>query len=81
MPAHFAVPLALTVAEALALCALFALQALVLLRPESPLARALHPWAYGGFYVDERVSRVLLSRWPVPAAPAATPPHSLAGAR
>lgn len=83
VPATFAVPLALVVAVAVALLAMFALQTAVALRPNWHAVRALYPWAYGGFYVDERVSRALLARWPVPDAPAAVQPLSstLAGAR
>ena len=81
VPASFEVPLPLTLAVALVFIALFVLQALVLLRPGSAPARALHPWAYGGFYLDERISRVLLARWPVPAAVAATPQQPPVGAR
>ncbi len=81
VPATFAVAPALVVAVAAALAALFALQAAVALRPGGPLARRLYPWAYGGFYVDERISRTLLARWPVPAAPAPHPSPTFAGAR
>lgn len=83
VPAAFAVPLALVACVAAALLAMFALQTAVALRPAWPAVRRLHPWAYGGFYVDERVSRALLARWPVPAAPAApaTLSPTLAGAR
>lgn len=65
--AGFAVPGALVAAVALAFGLLFTLQAAVVLRPASPLVSGLYPWAYGGFYVDERVSRALLRRWPAPA--------------
>jgi len=82
-PATFGVPLALVAAVAVALFGMFALQAAIVLRPGSMFVRQLYPWAYGGFYVDERLSRALLARWPVPAAPVATQPLSptLAGAR
>ena len=55
----------------------------VLNRPGWSIVRRLYPWAYGGFYIDERVSRVLLARWPVPEAPVPTQPPSptFAGAR
>lgn len=79
-PGVIAVPLALPVCIALAFALLFVLQALVVLRPASRLARWLYPWAYGGFYVDDRISRVLLARWPVPEGPARTL-GTLAGAR
>jgi NAD(P)H-quinone oxidoreductase subunit 5 len=73
--------LALLAAVAVALLALFTVQAVVVLRPRAKLVRRLHPWAYGGFYVDDLVSRWLLARWPVPAAPAASSASpSLAGA-
>lgn len=83
-PATFAVPVWLVAAVAVALLALFGLQGLVLLRPHSAPARALRPWAYGGFYIDERVSRAWLAIWPLPpdpprAAPIAQPPLAGAG--
>jgi NAD(P)H-quinone oxidoreductase subunit 5 len=83
MPATFAVPAALVVVVAVALAMLFGTQALVELRPGSPVVRRLHRWAYGGFYLDERVSRVLLARWPVPdpQAPCAPLRSTPAGAR
>jgi NAD(P)H-quinone oxidoreductase subunit 5 len=83
VPAAFAVPIALVVGVAVALAMLFGAQAAIALRPGSPIARRLHPWAYGGFYLDERVSRVLLARWPVPEPQAPCPPlpSTLAGAR
>jgi NAD(P)H-quinone oxidoreductase subunit 5 len=65
-PPDFAVPPALVAAVGVALLALFVTQAAVALRPDWPAVRALYPWAYGGFYVDERISRILLARWPVP---------------
>ena len=69
----FGVPTTLVAMVATALLLLFALQAAIALRPGSAPVRRLYPWAYGGFYVDERVSRTLLSLWPVP--------HDFAGAR
>jgi NAD(P)H-quinone oxidoreductase subunit 5 len=83
VPATFAVPLALVAAVAVGLLAMFAVQAAIALRPGWPAVRRLYPWAYGGFYVDERVSRALLARWPVPDAPADAQPLSstFAGAR
>ena len=68
-PATFVAPLALVLVVAIALLALFAIQAAIVLRPGWKVVRQLHPWAYGGFYVDERVSRALLARWPVPGSP------------
>lgn len=74
-PATFVAPLALVLVVAVALLALFAIQAAIVLRPGWKLVRQLYPWAYGGFYVDERVSRALLARWPVPGSP--TPAFAL----
>ena len=74
-PATFVAPLALVLLVAVALLALFAVQAAIVLRPDWKVVRQLYPWAYGGFYVDERVSRALLARWPVPGVPA--PAHAL----
>ncbi|MBX3634527.1 MAG: NADH-quinone oxidoreductase subunit L [Rubrivivax sp.] len=71
VPGAFAVPTPLLAAVAVALLLLFVLQAAIALRPGAAFVRRLHPWAYGGFYVDDLVSRWLLARWPVPAAPAA----------
>lgn len=81
-PATFAVPVALVAAVAAVLAALFAVQAAIVLRPRWPAVQRLYPWAYGGFYVDERVSRVLLRWWPLPQ-PQSTPEAELAltGAR
>jgi len=78
-PAAFAVPGPLVAGVAVALAGLFALQAAIVLRPRSAAVRALYPWAYGGFYVDERVSRLLLRAFPAPQ-PAAQAP-TLSGAR
>jgi len=80
-PAAFDVPLALPAAVAAALLSLFAVQAVLTLRPGWTVVRRIYPWAYGGFYVDERVSRTLLARWPVPEAPLPTPPLPSAFAR
>lgn len=67
VPAAFTVPAALVAAVALAFALLFVLQAAIALRPAAAAVRRLHPWAYGGFYVDDLVSRALLRRWPVPS--------------
>jgi NAD(P)H-quinone oxidoreductase subunit 5 len=81
VPATFVAPLALVAVVAAALLLLFVLQATVALRPGAAFVRRLHPWAYGGFYVDDLVSRWLLARWPVPAASAPSATSStLAGA-
>jgi NAD(P)H-quinone oxidoreductase subunit 5 len=75
-PATFVAPLALVLIVAVALLALFAVQAAIVLHPGWKAVRQLYPWAYGGFYVDERVSRALLARWPVPGLPAPAPASS-----
>lgn len=76
-PATFGAPLALVVIVAVALLALFAVQAAIVLRPDWKVVRKLYPWAFGGFYVDERVSRALIARWPVPGMPAPAPAPAL----
>jgi NAD(P)H-quinone oxidoreductase subunit 5 len=83
-PVAFAVPVALVAAVAVGLALLFALQAVVALHPGSALARRLHPWAYGGFYVDERITQGLLRRWPMPdeaVIPTPATPKPVTGAR
>jgi NAD(P)H-quinone oxidoreductase subunit 5 len=55
----------LLVATAFAL--LFVLQCALTAHPDGALARRLYPWFYGGLYLDERFSRVVLRLWPPPA--------------
>ncbi len=78
-----AAPLVLVVAVGVALAGLFLLQAAIVLCPQAAWVQRLHPLAYGGFHLDERVSRWLLARFPVPAAPGSTgvptPPQAAAG--
>lgn len=57
---------------AVLLAALWTVHAGIALRPAAGWVRRLRPWAYGGFHLDERVSRWLLARWPLPADPGAT---------
>jgi NAD(P)H-quinone oxidoreductase subunit 5 len=45
---------------------LFAVQVALQVRPHGPLARALHPWLFAGFYLDEIVTRPLFRAWPPP---------------
>ncbi|WP_395703256.1 NADH-quinone oxidoreductase subunit L [Aquabacterium sp.] len=61
-----AVPTALPALVAMALAGLFAVQAAIVLQPGGSWVRRLYPWAYGGFYVDERISGALLRLWPAP---------------
>ncbi len=81
MPSQFFASPILVAAVGAALLALFAAQAAIALRPDLPAVRRLYPWAYGGFYVDERVSHVLLGRWPVPGPSAGVRLPSSAEAR
>ena len=79
-PAAFDVSPTLVAATGLALLLLFAIQAAIALSPGCSMVRRLHPIAFGGFYVDERVSRALLALWPVPEVPASVPSLSSAPA-
>jgi NAD(P)H-quinone oxidoreductase subunit 5 len=75
LPDAAAAPLpALCVAVALAFAALFGLQSLIAVAPQSPLARRLYPWFYGGLFLDERFNRVAFALWPPPAPAAAAAP-------
>ncbi|MFO1394984.1 MAG: NADH-quinone oxidoreductase subunit L [Steroidobacteraceae bacterium] len=67
---EFAVPTGLVAAVAVTLGALYAAQAAIVLLPTWPVVRWLYPWAYGGFYVDDRITRALFALWPVPESPA-----------
>jgi NAD(P)H-quinone oxidoreductase subunit 5 len=44
---------------------LYALQAWLLAFPQAALSKALYPWAYYGFYLDERFTRLTFRVWPV----------------
>jgi NAD(P)H-quinone oxidoreductase subunit 5 len=59
---------------AIGFAALFAVQTTLLARPEGRLARALHPWLFAGFYLDERFTRLTFRVWPprLPRGPAAS---------
>jgi NAD(P)H-quinone oxidoreductase subunit 5 len=59
---------ALALLVAAAFLALFVLQAAVTSRPTGSLARRLYPWFYGGFFLDERVSRAVFRWLPPPTA-------------
>jgi NAD(P)H-quinone oxidoreductase subunit 5 len=43
---------------------LFALKTEFLLRPSGRLARALYPWLFAGFYLDEYFTRLTFRLWP-----------------
>jgi NAD(P)H-quinone oxidoreductase subunit 5 len=68
-------PLAIWAGSCLA--ALYLLQAWLLAFPRGQLARTLYPWAYAGFYLDERFTRLTFRVWPI-CLPAISlrPPHS-----
>ncbi len=44
--------------------ALFAVQIAVQLRPNAAFVRRLHPWLFGGGYLDERFTRITFHLWP-----------------
>lgn len=62
-PSSMAVPLATAAAVCFAL--LFAAQTLIAVRPGHALSRRLHPWCFGGFYLDEWFTRLTLRVWPI----------------
>jgi len=37
--------------------------------PDGRFARALYPWAYSGFYLDESFTRITFKIWPVRLSP------------
>jgi NAD(P)H-quinone oxidoreductase subunit 5 len=57
-----ALPAALWVAACFA--ALYALQAWLRAFPQGQFSRRFYPWAYGGFYLDERFTRFTFRIWP-----------------
>jgi NAD(P)H-quinone oxidoreductase subunit 5 len=44
--------------------ALFVVQTAIRLRPAGRLARAVYPWLFSGFYLDERFTRLTFRLWP-----------------
>jgi NAD(P)H-quinone oxidoreductase subunit 5 len=58
--------------------ALYLLQAWLLAFPRGQLSRTLYPWAYAGFYLDERFTRLTFRVWPI-RLPAVSPrsPYSI----
>lgn len=44
---------------------LYVAQAWLLAYPDGAFSRALYPWAYAGFYLDERYTRLTFRIWPV----------------
>ena len=61
-------PLAWTFVAAL-FAGLFGLQALLAWAPQGRAARALYPWFYGGLFLDEHFSSIVLRLWPLPSGP------------
>ena len=57
---------ALWVGVALAFALLFVTQSLIRLAPHGWFARRLHPWFYGGLFLDEKFNKVAFSVWPPP---------------
>lgn len=45
--------------------ALYILQALLRAAPQGPLARRVHPWCFGGFFLDEHFTRITFRIWPL----------------
>jgi NAD(P)H-quinone oxidoreductase subunit 5 len=45
--------------------ALYLLQALLRAAPQGPLARRVHPWCFGGFFLDEHFTRITFRIWPL----------------
>ena len=78
MPNAATAPAALALGVALAFAALFLLQSLITVAPQSALTRRLHPWFYGGLFLDEKFTRIAFSLWrpPGPAPTAAALPVS-----
>lgn len=52
-------------AAVLLFVALFALQSLLRADSQGHLARRLHPWCFGGFFLDEYFTRVTFRIWPM----------------
>lgn len=58
------VSMLLSVWVGLCFIGLYALQGILVSTPGSRLAQALYPWVYGGFYLDERFTRLTFRLWP-----------------
>ena len=57
------------------LAALYLVQVGLLAFPQSNFSAAIYPWAYAGFYLDERFTRLTFRLWPV-SLPALRSSHS-----
>ena len=86
-------PVVLSIIVAAAFAALFLLQSLITLSPNSALVRRLYPWFYGGLFLDEKFNRIAFNLWQPPTpvtqltplpqintAPATSPDTSKTGA-
>jgi len=63
-PAVTAPALALSVWVVACFAALYVLQIWLLAYPQGVLSQTLYPWAYAGFYLDERFTRLTFKVWP-----------------
>jgi NAD(P)H-quinone oxidoreductase subunit 5 len=53
----------------LSFCALYGTQIWLRCHPRGRLSRALYPWAYCGFYLDETFTRLTFKIWPAKLSP------------
>lgn len=67
VPGSATAPAALLVVVGTAFTVLFVLQSVLVVAPRSALVRRLHPWIYGGLFLDERFSRRTFRLWAPPA--------------
>jgi NAD(P)H-quinone oxidoreductase subunit 5 len=74
LPGPASPPAPLWIGAALAFGALFIVQSVIAARPEGVVARRLHPWFYGGLFLDERFTRLAFALWRPPAPAAAAAP-------
>ncbi len=65
-------PTLLWIAVALAFGALFLMQSLVIVLPQSAFVVRLYPWFYGGLFLDEAFNRLAFRLWRPPAPNAST---------
>jgi NAD(P)H-quinone oxidoreductase subunit 5 len=63
-PEHGAAP-ALAFATLAIFVALYGVQALLRHAPQGRFARRLHPWCFGGFFLDEHFTRLTFRIWPI----------------
>jgi NAD(P)H-quinone oxidoreductase subunit 5 len=63
VPHHGHTPAALLAVFAAAFAGLFVVQSMIAISPTSPMIRRLHPWCFGGFYIDESFTRFAFNIW------------------